>query len=1078
MSDAALRSLADRADSLWSRTHANQATDSFLSAPSDAESRRSAKRLEAWRSILKCDDIGGLDRRLTLEGLNCEAVIHILGGASLATRRTLPHWAKTLNLVLREPDRDLLQPAASQAEWEDNDTDESGVTRHLEPPFIDVFSGLAANALALLEERCGGAMLAGLAPTALIDLDAALRAQLSELCAFSLEYEFSLWRQALREPLRIGSTRHYRAFVEHMRRGGLTAFLDEYAVLARLVGIAIERWVDSIAEFLCRLEHDRAALAAIFHGDSPMGLARHLSVNLSDLHEHGRRVILAHFETGMSLAYKPRSIALDQAFYQLLRWLNEHAGLIRLYAPRLYSRESYGWVEFITREDCADEAGVRRYYHRSGMLLSLASILSGTDFHHGNIIARGEHPVLIDLESLFAVHLHGPEESERDASTLALLDVVRTGLLPNYQLGPRDHAFDVSGLGGQGGQPTGFSTPEWLNVNTDTMSLGRRVGTTSFHDNAPRLHGRVEQAAAYRDEIVRGYREMGAAICQHSRDLLHPRGPIAAFEGLRARLVFRPTSFYHLMLRGTLAPEFLRHGVDRSIQLDVLSRFLMRREGHEAFWPLLKVEMEAMEDGEVPFFYTHTNRRDILAMGEVVAGDLLEESACALVVSRIERFSPVVIDDQVAVIDWAFLHQRPEGSRVQPVATASEDGAPGTMIVHAAQAIGREVLEQALSISDGLCWFAPRFNEESNRQIISLTGDDLYAGAPGIGVFFAALARMGGDSFREAALRALQPSRRRLREWAKAGSISASAIGGALGNASTLYAWLLVGSLIEEMPLVDAAVTFARRIDPGGFPQDAPSDVIRGVAGTLLSLLAIHKRSGDSRVLERAKACGKFLLASREREGECERIWRSRHGQFLTGFAHGSTGIGFALLRLHEASGEPLFRDAALEAIAYESRGFDAAAKAWPDMRYGSDSVAKTYGNAWCHGAAGIGLFRLEALRHGHDPTWLTDVDAALTCLQNQNTDLDQLCCGHMGRSELLLQAGRQLKRPDLCARALKLALGMLQDAERRGKFCLGKNGGLPNPGLFLGTSGIGYQLLRIAAPDSLPSLLTWEVLA
>jgi lantibiotic modifying enzyme len=31
------------------------------------------------------------------------------------------------------------------------------------------------------------------------------------------------------------------------------------------------------------------------------------------------------------------------------------------------------------------------------------------------------------------------------------------------------------------------------------------------------------------------------------------------------------------------------------------------------------------------------------------------------------------------------------------------------------------------------------------------------------------------------------------------------------------------------------------------------------------------------------------------------------------------------------------------------------------------------------------------------------------------------------------------------------------------------------NPGLFQGMAGIGYQLLRLACPDELPSLLLWE---
>lgn len=36
-------------------------------------------------------------------------------------------------------------------------------------------------------------------------------------------------------------------------------------------------------------------------------------------------------------------------------------------------------------------------------------------------------------------------------------------------------------------------------------------------------------------------------------------------------------------------------------------------------------------------------------------------------------------------------------------------------------------------------------------------------------------------------------------------------------------------------------------------------------------------------------------------------------------------------------------------------------------------------------------------------------------------------------------------------------------------------SGDLYNPGFFQGTSGIGYELLRLAYPESLPSVLLWE---
>ena len=55
--------------------------------------------------------------------------------------------------------------------------------------------------------------------------------------------------------------------------------------------------------------------------------------------------------------------------------------------------------------------------------------------------------------------------------------------------------------------------------------------------------------------------------------------------------------------------------------------------------------------------------------------------------------------------------------------------------------------------------------------------------------------------------------------------------------------------------------------------------------------------------------------------------------EMLTGFSHGAAGIAYALLKLHEATGESSFREAALEAEAYETSVFLPEVSNWPDFR-------------------------------------------------------------------------------------------------------------------------------------------------
>ena len=90
---------------------------------------------------------------------------------------------------------------------------------------------------------------------------------------------------------------------------------------------------------------------------------------------------------------------------------------------------------------------------------------------------------------------------------------------------------------------------------------------------------------------------------------------------------------------------------------------------------------------------------------------------------------------------------------------------------------------------------------------------------------------------------------------------------------------------------------------------------------------------------------------------------------------------------------------------------------------------------------------------------------------------VDHPCCGNMGRAEVLLASGRRLSRPELEEAARERAWRVVTRAERTDGFALHPM--LPkqvdNPGFFQGTAGIGYELLRMARPDLLPSVLLWE---
>ncbi|MFL5659822.1 MAG: lanthionine synthetase LanC family protein, partial [Ktedonobacteraceae bacterium] len=124
------------------------------------------------------------------------------------------------------------------------------------------------------------------------------------------------------------------------------------------------------------------------------------------------------------------------------------------------------------------------------------------------------------------------------------------------------------------------------------------------------------------------------------------------------------------------------------------------------------------------------------------------------------------------------------------------------------------------------------------------------------------------------------------------------------------------------------------------------------------------------------------------------------------------------------------------------------------------------------------GLARLGGLSILDNAQIRKDIEIALQTTQAFGIqDMDHLCCGNLGRIELLLVAASRLSRPELAEAAWRQAGQVMQRAERTGAFVLHPL--LPrqiySPGFFLGTAGIGYTLLRLAHSDLLPCILLLE---
>jgi type 2 lantibiotic biosynthesis protein LanM len=846
--------------------------------------------------------------------------------------------------------------------------------------------------------------------------------------------------------------------------------LARYPVLAHQLMIRGQHWLVSSVLFLDDLSSDWDAICAWLDSDRGPGMLTGVQTQLGDSHRGGRSVVVATFSSSLRLVYKPRSLAVDTHFQELLGWINARADGLTFNPLKVLDRGTHGWMEFIRPADCASIDGVRRFYERQGGYLALLYLLNGTDFHCENVIAAGEHPVLVDVEAIFHARVPSGRHSVHGIAGGGWeTSVLRTGLLPTPMRWADDAApLDRSGLGAPQSQPSplGVLCPD--NIGTDEMRLVRKRLLIRPPAHWPAVAG---QPAAYIDveAVVRGFGTVYRVLLDHRDELLDVDGPIARFGGDEVRIVLRHTLVYSRLLSESFHPDVLQDALDRDQLFDLLWADV---PDNPHLGQVVADEYHDLMNGDVPFFRGHVGSRAAESCTGRRIPDFLPEPTDAPVYRRL-------LDLDERDLEWQTWLIRASLATLGPARVAmirhTQASPPPTGASTAAR-----LMAQACRIGDTLETLALRSGDEAGwiglkhegRDAWSLrpVGPDLYDGTAGIVLFLAHLGTATGEKrYRSLAAAAA----RNLQNQVAAQPPASLGIGAFTGAAGLLYLYTNLALLWDKPEWLQRAHAMLDMIKPL-IESDRTYDVVGGAAGCIAGLRALHALAPSDELIAAAAACGDHLLRSATRTtpgiGWPSPLYRVPLG----GFSHGASGIADALLAVHRLTDSARFRDGALAALDYERSLFDGEAGQWADLRpreHGQPSAAAMA--TWCHGAAGIGLSRLHMLPSLDTTTLRREIETAVSATQARGFgDNHCLCHGDLGNLDFLLQAGQALDRADWNAAVQRLTLRVLGEVEQGGWRC-GINKPVHTPGLMTGLAGIGYGMLRLAHPRTVAPVTT-----
>lgn len=408
-----------------------------------------------------------------------------------------------------------------------------------------------------------------------------------------------------------------------------------------------------------------------------------------------------------------------------------------------------------------------------------------------------------------------------------------------------------------------------------------------------------------------------------------------------------------------------------------------------------------------------------------------------------------------------------------------------------------QLLDVACSIGDGLnqdaVWYEGRCNwmgfepdprHSSNnfvRMAYKALGPEMYAGTSGVAYFLAQLYEVVGDlKSRESATGALRQALSHVDE------VSVPMrFGFYSGWAGIAYAATRIGMIVGDDKFVNQAKQLLQRLERENLEGCEP-DVLSGLAGTILALIALQDTLDVDFVITFASRLGDKLLESGvNSEGGTSWTSVSVPNQLnLTGFSHGASGVGLAMLKLSDVTGDSKYRDITARAFKYERHWFDEDQANWPDLRTTSpqgraDSVPLPFSASWCHGAPGIALARLGALGYGESNVTKAEALIALETTRRAieshlkaDTGNFSLCHGLAGNADILLHGFEALgrKHETYLHVAHQVALVGIDKYSGVGRqWPCGTKG--TTPSLMLGLAGIGYFYLRMANPG-IPSVL------
>ncbi|MBO0470622.1 type 2 lantipeptide synthetase LanM [Enterococcus sp. DIV0242_7C1] len=496
-------------------------------------------------------------------------------------------------------------------------------------------------------------------------------------------------------------------------------FFAEYPTLARLLAIRLTFACEVIETFLASLSHSAEQLVELFQVDSPFKLTEVL-VGQGDSHERGKTVI--QFRLGdVPLVFKFKELKIGERFNELLTYVEEIDKTASFYKVQRLVQPDFTIEEKVSYKECTKENEVVEFYQQYGRLLALTYWLGATDLHMENVIAHGNQPVLIDVETLIRPEILHTKKNTRQLR-IEKNSVLVTGLIPQRKQWKREVELDaLSGTKQKLPQKVSRLKEEY----SSEIAFHLEEAYMPAAKNIPALNGIEVDYHKYRKVILSAFKEMNTLLLKNKAVFIKKVKEL--FSGVQIRLIYRDTQDYGNLLNFTL-------------HTDCMSNYIEREKVIENVWAskvvpkaLISTEVESLLVHDIPFFTANTSSTSIYANGQEFR-QMLKYSPLQETVAHMEQitkttsqFSYLLLKESLEMLEYDL----------QKIEIPEKNSAVQEPLLKRAADIGDKIIEQlAIDTKRQTIDWLSILPADDHDVVVSYPGKDLYEGGSGIYLFF------------------------------------------------------------------------------------------------------------------------------------------------------------------------------------------------------------------------------------------------------------------------------------------------------------------------------------------------------